>query len=118
MKKILTLLLCMATLCSFAGCSENSSEDFKPDREDSNPENTYDYVKTVTGYSGNYVAATSTSLKIYKKGNVYYATVGKSGNYAVCSKNSTYNSSYTGSDPKKKYRYCATPLSMTYYFDL
>ncbi|WP_418992523.1 hypothetical protein [Alistipes sp.] len=117
MKKILTILLCLSASITFTGCSENS-ERIEPGTENSNPANEYTYVKTITGYAGSTAAVTSATLKIYRKGSDFYATVGKSKNYAICSKNSTYNSSYTGRDPKKLYRYCAKPLSITYYFNL
>jgi len=121
MKNILVILLCSAMFCSFAGCSERSSDDAEPDTEHTGNApsgDEYVFVKTVTGYSGSSVSVTSALLDIYRKDGSYYAKAGKSRNYAVCSRNSGYSSSYSGSDPKKKYRYCAKPATITYYFNL
>jgi len=82
------------------------------------PQNEYAFVKTITGYWGSEAAVASASLHLYQKNGSYYVQAGNSSSYALCQKNSNYNSSYTGRDPKKKCRYCAKPLTITYYFNL
>lgn len=126
MKKFFAFLLCAATLVGFAGCSEKSSDDIniKPGLEDSsnngsNSNDGYTFVKNITGYTGSSAAVTSSQLKLYQKGGTYYIKVSSSStNYSPCSRNSNYSSSYTGRDPKKKYKYYAKPYVITYYFDL
>lgn len=123
MKRILAMMLC-ATALVWGGCSEKSSDGIGPDIEHaggggSNDDDGYTFIKNVTGYAGSSTSVTSARLKIYRKGGAYYATVTSGNtNYCLCSKNSGYNSSYTGRDPKRKYKYCVKPYTITYYFDL
>lgn len=113
-KSFLALLLVAGMGLSVASCS-------KDNEDTSNTEETtdgYTFVKTVSGHTGNSVVSTSAYLKIYKKGGNYYATLGSNSEYHLCARNSSYSSSYTGSDPKKKYRYYVKPYTITYYFDI
>lgn len=113
-KSLLALLLVAGMGLNFAGCSKDNED--TPDTEEAT--DGYTFMKMVTGYTGNSVVTTSAYLRIYQKGGSYYATLGSDGKYYLCSKNSNYSSSYTGSDPKKKYRYYVKPYTITYYFDI
>lgn len=114
MKRFFVLLCCIVMLAG-SSCTENSNEETAlPSGTEETSDGYTTFVKEVTGYS----ASLSTSLKIYEKGGSYYATLGSSGKYYLCSRNSSYSSSYTGSDPDRKYRYCVKPYAITYYFDI
>lgn len=113
-KSLLALLLVTGMGLSFAGCSKDNED--TPDTEATT--DGYTFMKTVTGHTGNSVVTTSAYLRIYQKGGSYYATLGSGKEYHLCSRNSGYSSSYTGSDPKKKYRYYVKPYTITYYFDI
>ncbi|MDE6623977.1 MAG: hypothetical protein K2K30_06280 [Alistipes sp.] len=119
MSRIIAMLIC-ATALVWGGCSEKSSDGIGPDIEHAGggSDDGYTFVKNVTGYTGSSAAVTSAYLKIYRKGGSYYAKVTSGDTYSLCSKNSGYSSSYTGRDPKKKYKYCAKIYVLTYYFDL
>lgn len=113
MKRFFVLLCCIVMLAG-SSCTESSNEETALPSGTEETSDGYTFVKKVTGYS----ASLSTSLKIYEKGGSYYATLGSSGKYYLCSRNSSYSSSYTGSDPDRKYRYCVKPYAITYYFDI
>lgn len=114
-RSLLALLLVVGMGLCFTGCSKSSDEDHSSTEETTDG---YTFMKTVTGYTGNSVVTTSAYLRIYQKGGSYYATLGSDKEYHLCSRNSSYSFSYTGSDPKKKYRYYVKPYTITYYFDI
>lgn len=113
MKRFLLLLFC-ATALILSGCSKDNG-DSDPNTETTDSE--YTFIKTITGYHGNTAAVVSAYLHLYKKGGAYYVKVGGT-EYTICSKNSQYKSSYTGQDPKYKYKYYAKLYLITYYFDI
>lgn len=123
MKTLIRFLL-FALLTGLAlhatGCSEDSQDEGNRTETSDNGDKDDGYVfqKTIEAYSGNEIAVTSALIKIYRKNSSYYARLGNTGEYTLCSPNPGYKSSYTGRDPKKKYRYCVKFHAMTYYFDL
>lgn len=111
MKKVYILLLLLCAAITMSNCSKDDT----PKKEEITTADGYTYIKTAIAHrSGSYVTE---RIKIYKKSGIYYASWIDS--YYKCFKNSSYSSSYTGSDVTKKYQYYITVTNgRKYYFNI